>query len=106
MFETFEEIMISSKAPSAAFGNKMGKKDQKKKEGGADSEIDLAKHYYLILEILMLSLVQAPHVLRDYCISQQQKILKYPFLSHIIEKTTAHEDPMIQNMVILYFYFT
>jgi hypothetical protein len=94
--------MINTKTQVAAFGNKMGKKDQKKKEGSSDGEIDLSKHYYLILEILMLSLVQAPHCLRDYCISQHQKVLKYPLLSHIVEKTTSHDEPMIQNMVVNY----
>lgn len=100
IFDTLQEIMIPSKMAQSAMVQKMNK--PKKKDIVSEGEIDLGKHLYLILEILMLSLVEAPHVLRDYCISQEQKIQKYPFLSYIVEKTTQHEEPMIQNMVILY----
>jgi len=95
MFETLEEIMVR---PTGAGTLGLKKKDQKKKDHGSD-EIDVKVHIHMILEILMLSLVQAPRCLRDYCISQHQTILKYPLLGYLFDKTTNHEDPIIQNML-------
>ena len=99
MFETLEEIMVR---PTGTGTLGLKKKDNKKKENihGTD-EIDVKVHIHMILEILMLSLVQAPRCLRDYCISQHQTILKYPLLGYIFDKTINHEDPIIQNMVIV-----
>ena len=78
---------------------KMGKKDSKKSKDNTSDEINVKSHLHMILEVLMLSLVQAPHCLRDYCISQPQKVQKYPLLSYIVEQVTNHEDSIIQNMV-------
>jgi len=97
IFETFELIMTH-------FGGqfqvtKMGKKEKKKENAHSLDEIDGKQHMQMILEIMMLSLVQAPHCLRDYCMSQHQKILKHPLLTFIVYETINHEDPIIQNMV-------
>jgi hypothetical protein len=94
IFEVLEEILQGKQENSI-----LKKKDPKKKE--SEGEIDLTKHTYLILEILMMSMVMAPYYLRDFCISQAQKFLKYPFLALICDKITSHEDPIIQNMVYL-----
>ncbi len=100
MFETFEEIMITPNAPSA-LANKIGKKEVKKtkEKTPPPDEINVKQHLHMILEVLMLCLVQAPHCLRDYCLSQPQKIQKYPLLTFIVDKTTNHEEAIIQNMV-------
>lgn len=97
IFEILEEILQGK--PQTTTTMLIKKKDPKKKDIVSEGELDLSKHTYLILEILMLSLVMAPHFLRDYCISQQQKITKYPFLTLICEKITSHEDVMTQHMV-------
>jgi len=94
MFETLEEIMVR---PSGTGALGLKKKDNKKKE--STDEIDVKVHIHMILEILMLSLVQAPRYLRDYCISQHQTVLKYPLLTYIFDRTINHEDPIIQNML-------
>ena len=87
-----------------SLANKIGKKDNKKSKENArlSDEIDVKQHLHMILEILMLSLVQAPRFLREYCVSQHQKIQKYPLLTYIVDKTTNHDDPIIQSMVRKY----
>jgi len=105
LFEILEEILISNTAnPTAHFDNipdEIEETEESKQENDDEDskQIDIHRDFRTILEILTLSLIQAPDLFRTYCLSQTQKILKYPFFSFIIENATTHKDPVIQHMV-------
>lgn len=108
IFETFEDIMVRPTNVQVSLAPKISKKDNKKtrESGVPPDEVDVKQHLHMILEILMLSLVQAAHCLRDYCVSQTQKFQKYPLLTYIVNQTINHDDPIIQNMVRMWEYLT
>jgi len=71
-------------------------------EADKDSElIDSEKHQQIMLEIIMLSLTQTPVYLCAYCILQQQKMQQSHFYNYLVDKSTTHKNPTIQNMVII-----
>jgi len=87
LFEILEELMVSN-----------DRKSTMATETGGE-QIDVQRDLRTILEILTLSLIQAPDLVRSYCLSEDQKTLKYPFLSFIVENATRHKDPVIQHML-------
>jgi len=95
LFEILEEIMLN---PQTQHNNQSIQKDTRKHKKDFE-EIDNEKHQHIILEIIMLSLVQVPQLLRDFCLSQTEKIQKYPLFTYMIDKCTTHQNPTIQNMV-------
>lgn len=97
LFEILEEILTT---PPPQTPHKIVKKMNIEEEEDSDSEeIDVALHLQTMLEIIMLALVQAPLVLREYCGSERQKVLKYPLMTYMADKCTTYPDLIIQSMV-------
>lgn len=99
LFEILEDIILNKKLDSPTSIMEEIKEAEKEFE-----VIDSDKHQQIIFEIIMLSLTQIPKYLCGYCIMQHQKEEDSPFFNYIVEKSTTHKDPTIQNMVRIIFY--
>lgn len=98
LFEILEEILTT---PPPQISHKTMKNEIKmdKEDDSDGEEIDVSLHLQTMLEIIMLALVQAPLVLREYCASERQKVLKYPLMTYMTDKCTTYPDLIIQSMV-------
>ena len=95
LFEILEELLVSN-------GTKSTANTATSETILQDEQIDVHRDLRRILEILTLSLIQAPDLFRSYCVSQDQKTLNYPFLSFIVENAILHKDPVVQHMVLIF----
>lgn len=100
LFEILEEIMISQASHFNVSTDSNNNEPQNRENiQYKDGEINASQHLRLIIEILILSLIQAPRLLREYCVSEGQQTLQYPFLTYLCNETIYNPDSTIQNMV-------
>eukprot|EP01017_Pseudomicrothorax_dubius_P040305 TRINITY_DN6289_c0_g5_i1.p1 TRINITY_DN6289_c0_g5~~TRINITY_DN6289_c0_g5_i1.p1 ORF type:complete len:709 (-),score=136.88 TRINITY_DN6289_c0_g5_i1:116-2242(-) len=67
-------------------------KGQKKTKENLDHETNTKTSIRLSLEILSITLAYAPHLLRTYSTSQQEKVLKFPFLTFVTDNALSNPD--------------
>ena len=99
IFETFEDLLKSQKENESILNfkflkNSIVKKTKKNNENESLSSITL------IVEILNLSLIFAPNLIKQYLICDRQKILKYPFFNLIVEIFLNAKESQYNMLVI------
>ena len=105
LFETLEEILKSQSSGKSATAKiqpnlpKSLKTQKKKPKNTMDIELYQKNANYYISEIIIISLQFAPTYFRNFVLSQNQKFLKYPFLSLICDNILNNEE-MTQRVLV------
>lgn len=99
LFEILDQILRELSNAQQAVKN--AKNNQRKtKDTFVDHDPTCKMPIRLILEILNTSLHFEPHLLRQYCLTQQERVLKFPFLGFLSDNALMNQDYNHQMLVI------
>lgn len=109
LYDQIEDIVKNVKSNPPAIGNKLHKNNTtKSKDQTQDNEsvsADFQEAFRLCLEIMQYSLQHAPQYLRQHLISHRQKVLKYPFLTFLVECIFQHQTEKM-NLTLVWISFS